>query len=186
MEHAVLIVDNSYKPVRTATWEDAIVDVLKNRYSVLEYSDRYVNSAHAKWYLPEIIVSPSPLRIRKSVRFDYDTINYRDNHVCAYCGCKGNTVDHIVPKKLGGKNSWMNCITACWTCNNKKDSRTPEQAGMPLLYQPIEPANTLEFNLYRLRLKDEWVPYMSSTVIRHVEMLKDRTRDAREYSEKYN
>lgn len=60
----------------------------------------------------------------------------RDCYTCAYCGEWGNTVDHILPRSRGGKDTWRNTITSCQKCNNKKDNRTPEEAGMPLLFEP--------------------------------------------------
>ena len=30
-------------------------------------------------------------------------------------------------------------VTACRSCNQRKGNRTPEQAGMPLLYLPYRP-----------------------------------------------
>lgn len=67
----------------------------------------------------------------------------RDRHLCAYCGMQGLphelNREHIQPISRGGKNTWMNVVTACRSCNNHKGSRTPEEAGMPLLYLPYQP-----------------------------------------------
>ncbi|HEX7687152.1 MAG TPA: HNH endonuclease [Burkholderiaceae bacterium] len=67
----------------------------------------------------------------------------RDRHVCAYCGAhhpaEELTREHIVPTSRRGLDSWMNCITACRACNGRKGSRTPEEAGMSLLYLPYVP-----------------------------------------------
>lgn len=60
----------------------------------------------------------------------------RDGYICAYCGKHGMTVDHIQPQSRGGKNTWMNTVAACGRCNGKKADKTPEEAGMTLLYQP--------------------------------------------------
>lgn len=182
MEHQVLIVDNSYKPVKVICWEDAISNIVSNRFTVLDYSDKYIHSAHDKWYLPEIIVSPKPLKIRKKVKFDYEAINPRDNYTCAYCGESFSTrqmsVDHIIPQSKGGVDSWLNCISACKSCNNRKAGRTPEEAGMKLLFQPIEPKSTFELALYKMRLKDEWLPYMPMVVLNDLKMRKERTENA--------
>lgn len=68
---------------------------------------------------------------------------HRDRHICAYCG--GDyaftrlTRDHITPVSQGGRNTWMNVVTACRSCNQHKSGRTPEQAGMELLYAPYVP-----------------------------------------------
>jgi hypothetical protein len=49
---------------------------------------------------------------------------------------------------------------------------------MKLLYPPIEPKTTLELALYRMRLKDEWLPYMPMVVLQNINALKERTDNA--------
>lgn len=63
----------------------------------------------------------------------------RDGFVCAYCGSRGDTLDHVFPKSRGGEDTWENLVTCCSPCNNTKDDRTPEEAGMKLLWYPKEP-----------------------------------------------
>ena len=68
---------------------------------------------------------------------------HRDRHVCAYCGdsmpSMRLTRDHVRPVSRGGADVWMNVVTACRACNQRKSGRTPEQAGMQLLYAPYVP-----------------------------------------------
>lgn len=76
----------------------------------------------------------------ESVYADRMVLYARDKHICAYCGDtfepKALTIDHVHPKSRGGKNTWVNCVTACKPCNHKKGSKTPEEARMQLLYVP--------------------------------------------------
>jgi len=75
----------------------------------------------------------------------------RDRHICAYCGERFAERDlqceHIVPVSRGGLWTWMNLVTACGGCNGRKANRTPEQAGMPLLYLPYVPSRFEDFLL---------------------------------------
>lgn len=68
---------------------------------------------------------------------------HRDRHMCAYCGDEYSvqklTRDHVVPVSHGGLDTWMNVVTACRHCNQRKAGRTPEQAHMLLLYAPYVP-----------------------------------------------
>lgn len=68
----------------------------------------------------------------------------RDRHICMYCGnhfSRGElTRDHVLPLSRGGKDIWVNVVTACLHCNIKKGGRTPQQAGMPLLAVPYRPS----------------------------------------------
>ena len=72
----------------------------------------------------------------------------RDGYLCLYCGRvfrSGElTRDHIVPVSRGGDNCWTNVATACRSCNQRKNNRTPEQWGHLLLAVPFAP-NWAEF-----------------------------------------
>jgi len=45
------------------------------------------------------------------------------NDPCAYCGAPFEEIDHIVPHRLGGNDSWTNLIAACFRCNRHKRAR---------------------------------------------------------------
>ena len=47
----------------------------------------------------------------------------RDDWVCQLCGQYGDTVDHIVPRSLGGDDQWENLQTLCSRCNYSKGSK---------------------------------------------------------------
>jgi hypothetical protein len=75
----------------------------------------------------------------------------RDLHRCAYCNqvfpVSELTIDHILPASRGGKLSFMNAVTADRFCNGRKANRTPEEAGMPLVYLPYVPSRFEDFLL---------------------------------------
>jgi len=55
-------------------------------------------------------------------------IYLRDGMACAFCGDSIEdgamlTLDHIVPRELGGTNEANNLITACRQCNSSKGMR---------------------------------------------------------------
>ncbi len=76
-------------------------------------------------------------------RFNYKLFK-RDCNICAYCGQAYPDPDlereHILPLCQGGTDHWTNVVTSCRSCNQRKADRTPEQAGMPLLYLPYVPS----------------------------------------------
>lgn len=82
------------------------------------------------------------------------TLFERDDNICMYCGnqfaAPHLTRDHVQPVSRGGANSWENCVTACRGCNQAKDDRTPEQAGMKLLAVPFTP-NLAEYLILQNR-----------------------------------
>jgi len=80
---------------------------------------------------------------RNEVKFNRRNIFARDKNRCQYCGKRQRTselsLDHVIPKSIGGKSSWENIVCACAKCNVKKGGRTPRQAGMTLIQKPVKP-----------------------------------------------
>lgn len=80
---------------------------------------------------------------RNQVKFNRRNIFARDKNHCQYCGKKYPTselsLDHIMPRSIGGKSVWTNIVCACVKCNVKKGGRTPKQAGLTLIKKPIQP-----------------------------------------------
>ncbi|MBC7779193.1 MAG: HNH endonuclease [Proteobacteria bacterium] len=95
----------------------------------------------------------------------------RDRQVCAYCGDRLRerelSRDHIVPISRGGLDRWMNVVTACRSCNSKKDNRTPESARMPLLYLPYVPNRHEHMILQNRRILADQMEYLMARVPRH-------------------
>ena len=89
---------------------------------------------------------------------------HRDRHVCAYCGDElpGQrlTRDHVLPVVQGGRDTWMNVVTACRACNHRKSNRTPEQAHMPLLYAPYVPSLWEDFILRNRRILADQMEFL--------------------------
>lgn len=48
-------------------------------------------------------------------------IYLRDGYCCAYCGAEDRlTLDHLVPRELGGGHGEANLVTACLACNSAR------------------------------------------------------------------
>ena len=71
----------------------------------------------------------------------------RDEFMCLYCGEQMTprllTRDHVRPLSRGGEDCWENTVTACRSCNQRKDDRLPQEIGWKLLALPYAP-NTAE------------------------------------------
>jgi len=112
----------------------------------------------------------------KKIKFSKINNFYRDNHTCAYCGYKQEpntfihqkrkklTIDHVIPQSKGGVTSFSNCITACHECNSKKADKTPQEAGMKLLWKPFIPSimNLMKKKLNRKQIHNSWEQYLNS------------------------
>lgn len=94
--------------------------------------------------LPSIMAIKGRICVRRSIpRLDKPSLLRRDRYTCAYCGgvfkAGDLQMEHIIPESRDGKAIWQNLVSACGYCNNKKAAKTPEEAGMKLLYVPYVP-----------------------------------------------
>jgi len=80
---------------------------------------------------------------RQDVKFNRRNLFARDRNICQYCGKRFSSselsLDHVVPRSLGGQSTWTNIVCACVRCNVRKGGRTPEQASVKLIKTPIKP-----------------------------------------------
>jgi len=80
---------------------------------------------------------------RSEVKFNRRNIFARDGNRCQYCGKRYPTselsLDHIIPRSMGGKSIWQNIVCACTKCNVKKGGCTPRHAAMTLIRKPVKP-----------------------------------------------
>ena len=80
---------------------------------------------------------------RAQVKFNRRNIYARDGNRCQYCGKHFSTnelsIDHIIPRSVGGGSTWKNVVCACTRCNSKKGGRTPAQANMKLITPAVKP-----------------------------------------------
>lgn len=111
----------------------------------------------------------------KTVALSNRTLFGRDLQTCAYCGRQYSfrylSRDHIVPKAYGGQNTWMNTVTACLDCNFFKGSRTPEQAGLELLYTPYVPSVNEQLLLLNRNILADQMQYLKSGLPTHSRQL---------------
>jgi 5-methylcytosine-specific restriction endonuclease McrA len=80
---------------------------------------------------------------KQEVKLNRRNIYARDGNHCQYCGNRFATselsLDHVIPRSRGGINSWRNVVCCCVRCNVRKGGRTPLQAGLKLIQEPIRP-----------------------------------------------
>ena len=144
----ILVLNSSYEPINFTNWKRALVLLLKEKAQVL--SSRVIRLLnYVKLPLSKIMnITPSRSMIYK-----------RDNNTCQYCGSKSKlTIDHVLPRSKGGKDTWENLVVACSSCNTKKSDKLLEQTGMKLVRKPRAPINKMIFDLQKTNVA-EWKLY---------------------------
>ncbi len=163
MNAVVLVLNQDYQPVSICSVQRSVKLVFLEKAELLhEDPNRVLRTVTREYSYPSVI------RLRRYIHLPYNRIVLsrrnvmkRDKYTCQYCGQKSDlTLDHILPKSRGGKDSWENLITACNKCNVKKGNRTPEEAAMPLRTSPYRPVYITFFQNLAGSVQENWKPYL--------------------------
>nr|WP_228702796.1 HNH endonuclease [Salisaeta longa] len=159
----MLVLNQDYSALTVCSVERAVVLVHLQKVHVVEsVPGQYIRSpsTHLPW--PSIVRLKSYARVPfKRVMLSRRNILKRDRHTCQYCGAKDRlTIDHVLPKSRGGRDTWENLAAACVACNNRKGDRTPEEANMTLAREPFRPSYVMFLRDFAGAVKDTWKPYL--------------------------
>jgi len=167
LQRPVLVLNASYEPINICAARRALVLVLKGVASAEEETMIAVHSARAHVRLPSVIRLLEYRRIPRQTRpLSRKNILMRDRYTCQYChrvlASADLTLDHVVPRSRSGESAWENLVACCHGCNNRKGSRTPEEAGMKLARQPKPFSLHTSRHLMRMLGKGEaqWRKYL--------------------------
>ncbi len=163
LKRRVLVLNQNYEPLGVCTAKRAIILIFLGKAEIVEEDGRFIHSVSLVYPLPSVVrliffISRHNRRVVLSRR----NILKRDGFRCQYCGStnKSLTVDHIIPRRLGGKDVWENLCCACTDCNNKKGNRSPEEAKMKLLKLPSRPTY-ITYIQHFIGVSDlKWRPYL--------------------------
>lgn len=164
MQEPVLVLNANFEPLNICNIHRALGLMLSGKASLVLNGRGEIRTISRSFPRPSIIrLEKMVHRPRPAVRLTKREILRRDGFTCQYCGIQSPilTLDHIIPRRLGGEHSWMNLVAACPACNHRKGGRTLEQASMKLLSQPNEPPASAEY-LFGRHINDNeaWLPFV--------------------------
>jgi 5-methylcytosine-specific restriction endonuclease McrA len=167
LQKPVLVLNASYEPINVCAARRALVLVLKGVASAEEVTSHKVHSTRRAVPMPSVIRLLEYRRIPHQTRsLSRKNILMRDRYTCQYCHRtlpSGElTLDHVMPRSRAGESAWENLVACCNACNNRKGSRTPEEAGMKLARPPRPFSLHTSRHLMRLLGKsdDQWRKYL--------------------------
>jgi 5-methylcytosine-specific restriction endonuclease McrA len=164
----VLVLNLNYEPINVCDVRRAVVLLGKGKAELLENGRGEIHTPTFTLTIPSVIrlayLVKRPFSGRKLSRRE---VLLRDRYTCQYCGrqTKELTLDHVIPRKQGGRHTWENVVSACIPCNRKKAGRTPYEAGMRLLRQPRAPYPNPYSILQNRQIMEEWrkfIPWATS------------------------
>ena len=154
LQKRVLLLNGStWEPLSVITVKRAINLLLAGKAIAVEQTGLYLNWVRSRFEVPSVIALRSYVNVpRRKSHWSRKGVLVRDKHTCIYCGVKLGalqngkvlskrdfTIDHIIPRSKGGKDTWSNTACACSKCNHRKSNRLHHVAGMRLLWEPKTP-----------------------------------------------
>jgi len=159
----VLVLNQNYEPMSVCSARKAIILLYLEKAEMVAHNHDVVRSINTSLPLPSIVRLICLIkRPRHRLQLTRKNVIKRDRHICQYCGRtdKAMTVDHVIPKDRGGKDTWENLVCACIVCNGKKGNRSPKEANMSLKGKPRKPGY-LFFIQHLVGIPDvRWKPYL--------------------------
>lgn len=164
----VLVLNASGEPHSLSKWTRAIKLLVKGKAETVEHDGRILVPGFP---MPRVIKLRRYIyRPYKKLAANRENVIHRDGYTCQYCGRRRRerdlTLDHVLPRSRGGKDTWTNLVAACYACNARKGDRTPEEACMPLLSIPYRPVSSLHFELSKYARSDDelrcWTKYLNA------------------------
>lgn len=137
-----------YDSLNYQRWIEISESLDENKYAII-HSSRY------KHFLPKVIILKAYGDYPKYfIKLNKTALYARDNGECQYCSTKVSkysaTIDHVVPKSRGGKNTWDNLVLACKECNTiKKRSKLLSETNLHLKKRPIKPTEINFKDIYK-------------------------------------
>ncbi|MGD8404543.1 MAG: HNH endonuclease [Anaerolineales bacterium] len=165
MYEPVLVLNANFEPINVCTTRRAIGLILAEKAAMVVNGRGHIHTIN------QLLPRPSVIRLEHMIHRPHPRVKLtrrevfrRDNYTCQYCGRHDPplTVDHILPKRLGGKHIWTNVVAACPSCNHRKGGRRLEEVHMHLRQFPKEPSASAVYLFgHHLDENGEWEPYIS-------------------------
>lgn len=152
-ERVLLLNGSTWEPLSVITVPRAVNLLLAGKAIVVEESGQFIRTVRDRFAVPSVIALRTYINVpRRRASWSRKGVLVRDEYTCIYCGIvpggiqKGKilsrndfTIDHIVPRSRGGKDTWTNTACACPHCNHRKGSRLPHEAGMKMRWEAKRP-----------------------------------------------
>src|SRR6185436_15337332 len=160
----VLVLNRNWQAINVRTPADALCQMATNVATALEIDGENIHPV--KWddwlalpvrdhdaailtvrgpvRMPTVIVLANFARVpKKRPKLSAKGIRERDGNRCQYTGAmlkpEEGSLDHVLPRSRGGRDTWENLVWASKAVNAHKANRLPHEAGLKLLSVPCAP-----------------------------------------------
>ena len=178
-----LVLNKSWVPFTIETAKEAIIKLMSREAHVIdtnyikygweewveksmnEDTGPFIRSPRIRVKVPDVILLATYNKIpRINVKLTRRNLFIRDKCHCQYSGERLSlseaTIDHVIPRSKGGKNTWENLVICSLDVNVKKGNRTPQEAGLRLIKVPKKPVWNLMFAKYVKKIPRSWEKFI--------------------------
>ena len=129
--------DSRAQALRPVQWDEWITLPVRE-------GDQAVRTARGAIRVPTVIVAVNFAKVpKKRPKLSAKNIRERDGNRCQYTGRllhpDEGSLDHVLPRSRGGKDTWENLVWSAKDVNQRKADRLPHEAGLKLLSVPRAP-----------------------------------------------
>jgi 5-methylcytosine-specific restriction endonuclease McrA len=159
-----LVLNAGYEPLAVVSFKRALVLVMNEKATIIERVEGDpVWGNRGAYDRPAVIILTRYVRVPGSrhVPVTRRGVLRRDGHRCGYCGTSATTIDHVMPRSRGGKDTWENLVACCLRCNNIKGDRTPQEMSWTLRLVPGVPRGPQWSVRGTDRADPRWEPYLA-------------------------
>jgi len=164
LKEPVLVLNANYEPLNVCTIRRAMGLIFADKAAMLANGRGEIHTSTVSYPAPSVIRLERMIkRPRPKVKLNKQEIFRRDHYTCQYCGNSNAdlTLDHVIPRRLGGSHTWENLATACRECNHKKGGRMAKFTGMKLRKRPVAPSASAQYIFGRyLSNNQDWDGYI--------------------------
>lgn len=127
-------------------------------------TDSFLRTVHGPIRVPTVVCKSSFAKMpKRAPKLDRRGVGERDGYKCQVSGvhCPDGTLDHLMPRSRGGRDTWENLVWMDKKLNNRKGNKTLSEAGLKLLRKPFKPQPIPACARIKAQHPD-WVPFVVS------------------------
>lgn len=167
-----LVLNADYSPIGVSSWSCAMNSMYKDTVNVIDfYKHDFIQGTAGRTYpVPAVVVCRDYIKPSGEIPYSKSNVFIRDRLTCQYCGRRFShrelTVDHVIPRskwtKEGSPSNWLNIVSACKPCNNRKADMFLSECRMKLIKEVKLPSPHMYIKGLKPwhTIQPEWLPYL--------------------------
>lgn len=131
----VVVLNYDYSFLGIVDYKRAFSYISRGKVTIEKFAERVISTNEKTLKCPKVIRFAYMINqvYKRKIPWSKRNVCIRDGYKCGYCGIVDKhkmTIDHVLPKSRGGKNTFKNTVASCKPCNARKGDRTSKECNM--------------------------------------------------------